>query len=187
MPPLALFSGFGLLAVGLLVALADPTGSTPDLAGSLGLFAVWVLFLAFVAFFASRLLVAGSGWLAAKRGFRWHVVHAEDLRDAPAGNVLDTAFGQGHTLRLYSSDSRIDISQRQLACPEVHSAVEAFIRQASESLPGTSRTVALRMMEEVEPNPSNNLSTLARKVWVISGLLGAICLIEAILLLALSG
>lgn len=186
MLPIAFVSGFGLLAVSLLVMLTVDEDPRTLLVRCALLFAIWPPLPALVYFGSSRSLRAGAGWLATKRGWRWHVIHTEELVEAPAGSVLDALFGQGHILRLYSASTRIDISEQQLACPAVHSALQAFVGQASGLSP-EGRIVALRALAAVEPDPSKNLGTLVRKMWMLSGLLAAISVVEMVLLLALRG
>lgn len=137
-------------------------------------------------FLGYRGLRAGPGWLATKKGWRWNVVHAEEPPDVPGGSALDALFGQALILRLYSASTRIDLSEQQLACPEVHGALRAFVGRASGLSPG-GRAVALRALAAVAPDPSKNLGTLVRKMWMLSGPLAAISLAEVILLLALQG
>ncbi len=186
LPPLALVSGLGLVAVSLLMMLTVNEDPRTLLARCAQLSAVWGLLLALVYFGSSRSLRAGPGWLATKRGWRWHVIHAEELVEAPAGSTLDALFGQGHILRLYSASTRIDLSEQQLACPEVHSALQAFVGQASGLSP-KGRAVAASALAAVVPDPSKNFRTLVRKMWMLSGLPAAISVVEAILLLALQG
>lgn len=180
--PLAFVSGLGLLAMGLFVTLTRPEGQGLDPAGTPWLVAVWILGLACLAFFASRSLAAGPGWLATRRGLGWHVVHADDVTAAPPGNALDALVGQGPTLRLYTPSTRIDIGGRQLACPEIRAAVGSVVEEAS-GLPPESRAAALGLIRGIPPEPSYHPRATVRKLWQLAGVLGAICLLEAVLLL----
>lgn len=185
MVPIALVSGLGLLAVSLLVMVTVDDDPRTSLARCALLFAAWPPLLTLVYFGSSHSLRAGPGWLATKRGWRWHVIHTEGLADVPSANELDALFGQGRILRLYSASTRIDIGEQQLACPEVHSAVEAFAVQA----PGISqetRFAVLRLINELGTDPSKDPRTPLLRMWMFSCLLVAICLVEAVLLLARS-
>ncbi len=133
--------------------------------------------------------MAGPGWLATKRGLRWQVIHAEDLVDAPPGNAIDALFGQAAMLRLYSSDTRIDINRQNLASPEVRSAVESFVEQAPGIPPQARATVFGSMLRAsaAEPDASYDPKAMLRKMWLLSGLLSAICMAETTLILVLRG
>ncbi len=177
LPPLALLSG--------LVALPGALFAV-DLAGRVGFAVLWPLFLAFVTFGSSRSLVAGPGWLATKRGLRWQGVHDEDLLDAPPANALDAYFGQSRALRLYSSDTRIDINGRQLGSPEVRAAVESFVEQAPNISPAT-RIHLFGLMRATESDAPFDPKTLLRRIWMLAALLSALYLIATIMVLVFRG
>lgn len=95
MPALAVVSGTGLLAVSLLAALAVDTEPRALIVRCTALFAAWPIFLALVYFLSSRSLRTGTGWLATRRGWRWHVIHLGDLEKITTRSPLGVLAGGG--------------------------------------------------------------------------------------------
>jgi len=113
-------------AIGLPVALFASDGPGWGIATFVMLGTVWGLLAAFGTI---QSLVAGPGWIAEKRAFRWHIVRASDVRRARI--KLSTSTGGSAWLHLYSDTDRVAVSTRMLAQPAVAAVVREVLAEAA--------------------------------------------------------
>lgn len=116
------FALLGAAAIGLPVALFASDGPGWGIATFVILGGIWGLLAAFGTI---QSLVAGPGWIAEKRAYRWHIVRASDVRRARI--KLSASMSGGGWLQLYSDTDRVAVATRLLAQPAVAAAVQEVL------------------------------------------------------------
>jgi len=120
------FALLAAAAIGLPVALFASGGPGWGIATFVTLGVVWGWLAAFGTI---QSLVAGPGWIAEKRAYRWHIVRASDVRRARI--KLTAAMSGGGWLQLYSDTDRVAVATRLLAQPAVAAAVQEVLVAAT--------------------------------------------------------
>ena len=158
-PLLALwFTSFTVSAVLLLgVGLADHAGLHSLIGAAPWMAGAWLAFMIVITLGTSRSLLAGPGWLAAKRGLRWQIVRSGDsisvsVRSQPRAPDY---------LRLENNGASIDLSPAPFTNPDVGEAVISFVNGA-EHVAAEDRAVVERFVGRSGNGSSRSFGTPVR-------------------------
>ncbi len=165
------FALLGAAAIGLPVALFASDGPGWGIATFVILGGIWGLLAAFGTI---QSLVAGPGWIAEKRAYRWHIVRASGVRRARI--KLSASMSGGGWLQLYSDTDRVAVATRLLAQPAVAAAVQEVLAAAA-ARGGAEGLHADGADGLTVQGPSKN----QRRIWrLLTGLVTAALVLEAL-------